>query len=127
LTFRPDWEKVVTPVVDFALKQPAVDPKRIALMGISMGGYLAARAAAFEKRLAALIANDGIYDFAAPFRNTVPPEKWDLFVTALKAEQAPRIDAILEAQMKASPTARWSYSHGIGRPVSSSPKCWITT
>jgi dipeptidyl aminopeptidase/acylaminoacyl peptidase len=56
LVFRPDWEKVVTPVVDFALRQPGVDPKRIALMGISMGGYLAPRAAAFEKRLAALIA-----------------------------------------------------------------------
>jgi pimeloyl-ACP methyl ester carboxylesterase len=75
LVFRPDWEKVVTPVVDFALRQPGVDPKRIALMGISMGGYLAPRAAAFEKRLATLIANDGIYDFAAPFRNAVPPEK----------------------------------------------------
>jgi len=32
LHFRPDWEKVVTPVVDFALKLPGVDPKRIALM-----------------------------------------------------------------------------------------------
>jgi Alpha/beta hydrolase family len=113
LVFRPDWEKVVTPVVDFALRQLGVDPKRIALMGISMGGYLAPRAAAFEKRLAALIANDGIYDFAAPFRNAVPPEKWEMFVTALKAEQAPRIDALLEGQMKASPTARWSYSHGM--------------
>jgi hypothetical protein len=60
LVFRPDWEKAVTPVVDFALKQPSVDPKRIALMGVSLGGYLAPRAAAFEPRLAALIANDGI-------------------------------------------------------------------
>jgi alpha-beta hydrolase superfamily lysophospholipase len=113
LVFRPDWEKVVMPVVDFALKQPGVDPKRIALMGVSMGGYLAPRATAFEKRIAALIANDGIYDFMAPFRTAVPPEKWDMFVTALKAEQAPRIDAMLDGQMKASPTVRWSYSHGM--------------
>jgi dienelactone hydrolase len=122
LVFRPDWEKVVTPVVDFALKQPGVDPKRIALMGISMGGYLAPRAAAFEKRLAALIANDGIYDFAAPFKNAVPPEKWDTFAAALKAEQAPRIDALLEEQMKASPTARWSYSHGMWATGAKSPR-----
>jgi Esterase FrsA-like len=33
LTFRPDWEKVITPVVDFALKLPEVDPSKIALIG----------------------------------------------------------------------------------------------
>ena len=125
LVFRPDWEKVVTPVVDFALTQPNVDPRRIALMGISMGGVLAPRAAAFEKRLAALVANDGIYDFAAAFRSAIPPEKWDLFVTALKAEQAPRIDAMLEAQMKASPTARWSYSHGMWATGAKSPRAFV--
>ena len=32
-------------------------------MGISLGGYLAPRAAAFEHRLAALIANDGMYTY----------------------------------------------------------------
>ena len=125
LVFRPDWEKVVTPVVDFALLQPNVDPRRIALLGISMGGVLAPRAAAFEKRLAALVANDGIYDFAAAFRRTIPPDKWELFVSALKAEQAPRIDAMLEAQMKASPTARWSYSHGMWATGAKSPRAFV--
>jgi hypothetical protein len=37
LPFRPDWEKVVTPVVDFALTLPGVDPEKIALMGVSFG------------------------------------------------------------------------------------------
>jgi alpha-beta hydrolase superfamily lysophospholipase len=63
LPFRPDWERVVTPVVDYLLTRPEVDPARIALLGISVGGYLAPRAAAFEHRLAALIANDGIYSY----------------------------------------------------------------
>jgi alpha-beta hydrolase superfamily lysophospholipase len=63
LPLRPDWEQVVTPVVDFLVSRPEVDPARIALMGISLGGYLAPRAAAFEHRLAALIANDGVYSF----------------------------------------------------------------
>lgn len=35
LAFRPDWENVVRPVVDFALGIPGVDPNRIALMGLS--------------------------------------------------------------------------------------------
>ena len=38
LPFRPDWEKVITPVVDFAVRQPGVDAGRIALVGLSMGG-----------------------------------------------------------------------------------------
>ena len=61
LPFRPDWEKVITPIVDFALRQPGVDAGRIALMGISMGGALAPRGAAFEHRLKLLIANPGVY------------------------------------------------------------------
>ena len=66
LGFRPDWEAVVTPVVDCVLGLPAVDPGRIALLGISFGGYLAPRAAAFEHRIAACIANGGVFDFMAP-------------------------------------------------------------
>lgn len=125
LVFRADWEKVITPVVDFALKQPGVDPKRIALMGISLGGVLAPRAAAFEKRLAALIANDGLYDFSAAIRDGVPPEKWGAFTAALKAETAPQIDAMLAGQMKTSPTARWSYAHGMWATGAKSPRGFL--
>ncbi|BCG57524.1 alpha/beta hydrolase family protein [Paenibacillus sp. URB8-2] len=63
IPFRHDWEKVITPVVDYVISRPEVDPGRIALMGISFGGYLAPRAAAFEHRLAACIANDGVHTF----------------------------------------------------------------
>jgi dienelactone hydrolase len=123
--FRPDWEKVVTPGVDFLVKHPGVDPKRIALMGISMGGVLAPRAAAFEKRLAALIANDGLYDFAAPQIAQVPPDRRDAFVAALKAEHAPAVDQMLEGLIKASPTARWAFSHGMYATGATSPRAYL--
>ena len=62
LVFRPDWETVVSPVIDWAAALPEVDPGRIALAGLSMGGGLAPRAAALEPRIRTLICIDGIYD-----------------------------------------------------------------
>ncbi|MEN6342078.1 MAG: alpha/beta fold hydrolase [Methanospirillum sp.] len=62
LHFRPDWENVVTPVLNWTLLRRDVDPARVVLYGISMGGYLAPRAAAYEPRLRAVIANEGVYD-----------------------------------------------------------------
>lgn len=64
LVLRPDWEAVVTPVLDFAPTLPGVDPDRIALLGMSLGGLLAPRAAAFEDRLAGCIAFDGMHSAA---------------------------------------------------------------
>lgn len=60
LPFRPDWEKVITPVVDYLISRKDVDPDRIGLMGISMGGSLAPRAAAFEKRIKVCVSNPGV-------------------------------------------------------------------
>jgi pimeloyl-ACP methyl ester carboxylesterase len=57
LFFRPDFEAVATPVVDWLVSQPGVDPQAIALVGRSFGGYLAPRAAAFEHRFAALVCD----------------------------------------------------------------------
>ncbi len=112
LTFRPDWEKVVTPVVDFALTLPGVDSQEIALMGISLGGYLAPRAAAFEKRISALIANDGVYDYGAANLGPIPEDQRKAAETAIKAKDAPRVDEMFEQAKKKSPTAAWALTHG---------------
>lgn len=72
LFFRYDWEKVITPIVDYMLAQPFVDASKLAIMGISMGGYLVARATAFEHRFSAVILNNGLFDFGEPFRRMTP-------------------------------------------------------
>jgi len=72
LFFRPDWEKVITPVVDAMVRHREVDPKRIALMGVSQGGYWVPRALAFEHRIAAGIADPGVFDVSEPWLHNLP-------------------------------------------------------
>ncbi len=67
IPFRPDWEAVITPIVDYLQARQDVNPGRIALIGWSQGGALCARAAAFEHRLAALVLDPGVSDFLTAF------------------------------------------------------------
>jgi 2,6-dihydroxypseudooxynicotine hydrolase len=63
LPIEPAYEKVATAAVDFLRGRAEVDGERIGLFGVSLGGYYAARAAAYEKRLAAVVALCGPYRF----------------------------------------------------------------
>ena len=72
VVFRPDWEKVVTPVVDLALSLPEVDPDRLVLHGLSFGGYLAPRAATREHRFAACVSDCGPYDLSDALESHIP-------------------------------------------------------
>jgi hypothetical protein len=76
--FRPGWEKVITPVVDFLIARDDVDPARIALSGISQGGYWVLRALAFEHRIAAGIADPGVMDVSTTIVGKYPPEMLQL-------------------------------------------------
>ena len=112
LVFRPDWENIITPVVDFAETLPDVDNSRIALLGISMGGILAPRAAAFEHRLAALIAVDGLYDLGQTSVRNIPGTREEA-ERLLRAQSAPDLDAALEQLMAKDPIAHWAINHGM--------------
>ncbi|MCR5748480.1 MAG: alpha/beta fold hydrolase [Lachnospiraceae bacterium] len=59
IPFIKEWERIITPIIDYAYTLDCIDKDRIALMGISFGGYLVPRAAAFEKRIRLCIANPG--------------------------------------------------------------------
>ena len=70
--FRPDWENVITPVVDYLRSRPDVDPARIALSGWSLGAELVIQAAAFEHRLAAVVADPGFLSVWLLFQTGYP-------------------------------------------------------
>ena len=64
---RHDYEVPVHHAIDYLESRVDVDARRVGLMGVSMGGYYAPRAAAFEPRVKAVIANAGAYDFSDHF------------------------------------------------------------
>lgn len=65
LPFRPDWEAVLTPVLDAMLARADVDPERVAVIGISQAGYWVPRALAFEHRFAAAVVDPGVVDVSS--------------------------------------------------------------
>jgi hypothetical protein len=69
---------------------------------------LAPRAAAFEKRISALIANDGLYDFGAAVLASIPPELLVATEAGLIAKNSPEVDRMIEERNKNSSTAAWS-------------------
>lgn len=73
LPIEPAYEKVVTAAADYLVGRPEAGPARIGLFGVSLGGYYAARGAAFEPRVAATVALAGPYCFGDDW-DDLPPQ-----------------------------------------------------
>lgn len=120
LPFRPDWEQVVTPVVDWVVARPDVDPARVGLLGVSMGGALVPRAAAFEPRLKVCVANPGVVswrDIVFGFIGGFDPRLTDLWRTDPAA-----FDAIIAQLSQEVPLLGWGiadtmWKHGAATPA----------
>lgn len=126
LGFIPDWERVVTPVVDylFASQSAVVDPSRLVLFGYSFGGYLAARAAAFEPRLSAVMLDGGIFDLYEAFSSQLPPQGLEVFESGNKSA----FDALAAslAESPDSPTELvWGIEQGLWSFNTKSAYDWL--
>ena len=70
----------------FLAKHPAVDPRRIGLIGSSFGGAVAVYTGGVDERVAAVISNGGWGDGERKFRGQhKSPEEWARFLDMLKA------------------------------------------
>ena len=102
MPFRPDWEKSVTPVVDFLSARADVDRQRLALLGVSQAGYWVPRALAFEHRIAAGVADPGVVDVSATVLGHLP----HTMVKLLEARDRERFNRDMEWTLKISPSTR---------------------
>jgi 2,6-dihydroxypseudooxynicotine hydrolase len=71
-SIEPAYERPVAAVIDFLERRDDLDLDRIGIAGVSLGGYYAPRAAAYEKRIKAAVGISGPFDFAACW-DTMPP------------------------------------------------------
>ena len=71
-TIRPDFEAPVAAALDVLCARPDLDGNRVGMLGVSLGGYYAARAAAFEPRIRAVVISGGPYDYGALIRHRAP-------------------------------------------------------
>jgi 2,6-dihydroxypseudooxynicotine hydrolase len=96
-TIRHDYEVAISAVIDWIEQQDALDETRIAVVGMSLSGYYAPRAAAFEPRISATVGNCGPYDWAECF-DIIPQvtrEAFTYYSGAESEEQARELAAKL--------------------------------
>lgn len=120
LVFRPDWERVITPVVDYVVARPEVDPSRIGLMAVSMGGFLGPQAATKEHRLAVLVANPGVLDWAAVYEGFL--DQIDPTLVPLVDTDEAAFNARIEQLIQADDFLHWGivdsmWHHGVSTPA----------
>jgi hypothetical protein len=103
VAMRPDFESVVSPVVDWLLEQAGVDPSGLVLLGRSFAGYLAPRAASAEQRLAALVCDPGQVEFVSRIVPSIFDQ--DTWTRILAAD--PNLEAALQGRLEDPSKREW--------------------
>jgi pimeloyl-ACP methyl ester carboxylesterase len=106
LHFTQEWEKPTSAVLDAFLGDHST-PEKMVLIGMSMGGYLAPRAAAFEPRIDGVVSYDIGYDMHGAFMSTVPR-----FLQLLQRMGLGNLaDGIAKLASRSNPNLRWALSN----------------
>jgi len=79
LPLRYDYEVAVTSALDVLAGRDDVDLDRVGMVGQSMGGYFAPRAAAFEPRVKAVVGLSGAYK-RVDIWDSLPPVNRETFI-----------------------------------------------
>ncbi|MCY6959914.1 alpha/beta fold hydrolase [Clostridium brassicae] len=105
--FTYKWEKPVTTVLDY------LGIGDITIIGASLGGMLAPRAAAYEKRIKRVIAWSIFPNFFLVALGTVPYLLKKLVKMLMNFGVAPILNLIFNMEAKKDPTVDWAIKHGM--------------
>lgn len=110
-----DWEKPISVVLDF------FDVKKCVLIGMSLGGYLAARAAAFERRIYRLVCWGALHDFSSAFKSRLGERKFKFLEFLLDMKLSFIVNPLVRRQVKKDDILSWALQHGMHVSGASSP------
>lgn len=107
--FTHEWERPVKSVLDFF----GLDD--ITIIGASLGGMLAPRAAAFDKRISRVIAWSVFTNFQHVLLNAGEEDKWKSSVlrVLLRLRLKAVINAAMRSAAKKNEIVRWGLEHGM--------------
>ena len=91
-------------------------------MGISMGGYLAARTIAFEPRISACVLYNGVYDGYDFIKSGFPSELSD----AVEKGDSEFVNSYLNRFIETDPNIKFNMKHGMWTTGANSPYELIT-
>lgn len=107
MKFTHEWEKPVGAVLDAFKLDHAV------LLGISWGGYLALRAAAFEPRIDKVIAYDVCFDGLEVMTRPIPAPIRQIVRLLVWLEAQKIGNALIQRMQKRSLLLDWAITHGM--------------
>ena len=105
--FTYEWEKPVKAVLD------TLGLDNVTIIGISLGGYLAPRAAAFDKRITKVIAWSVFPCFQDIIVGTQKPAMQKAFRVMMKLHARPVIDLVFGKKARKEPMIDWGLKHGM--------------
>ena len=115
LHMTAEWHKPVKSVLDYFKLE------RVTLIGLSMGGCLVVRAAAFEARVERVVAYDIYPDSLDVNLHQVNPLLRGLLKALLNLRAAAVVNVMAERVAKKSPVAQWGIAEGMHVTGTSSP------
>ncbi len=106
-TFTYQWEKPVRSILDF------FHLNKVILIGVSLGGMLAPRAAAFEPRISHVVAWSLFPNFLEISLSDLPTFLQRFFKLLLHTNQKKIVNNLMFKEMKKSPFMQWVFEHGM--------------
>jgi len=107
LPMTHEWEKPMGAIIDY------FKPNNITLIGVSLGGYLGLRAAAFEKRINRVVAFNIFYDFYQILLHVGGPKVQELVKSLLDDEDETLLNKMMYRLMKTQLNVNWGVNHGM--------------